>query len=284
MKEKNTRLTVALTGGEPFLKEEIWRLVDYLYSSSFVANVSVITNGTIIDKHLTDILEHPLLTDIYVSLDGLKEETNDSIRGKGVFSKTVENIKILKSHHLSVFIMYTLLKKNIEEAKDLSAFCKSLSLDGFILERFIPLGQGAGIKQQLIEPEELKKLYKTIFDQYGAEYNKRLGAKFHALKVDSNSLYGAECVVGKDGCAILPDGSVLPCRRFDHPIGNLLEESLSDIFTNAEVLNKLRDRTTLKGDCRDCEVEGCQGCRALAHAVTGDYLSFDPLCRLVLQK
>jgi len=281
MKKEDLRLTVALTGGEPFLKKELWDLVDYLSNSEYVLNISIITNGTVIDKNISKVRQYPLLEEIYVSLDGTGPETNDNIRGKGAFNKAVENIKILKSYGLSVFIMFTLLKNNIMEAGKLHDFCKSLSLDGYILERFIPLGQGKKIMDELVTPEQLNNLYRTIFNQCGLKYNEADGAKYHALKAESGNLYGAECIVGKDGCAILPDGTVLPCRRFYHPLGNLLKESFVDIWENSEVLNKLNDRNNLKGYCRDCEIKECSGCRALAHAVTGDYLSEDPLCRLL---
>jgi len=280
MKKEDRRLRVALTGGEPFLKKELWGLIDYLSNSKYVLNISIITNGTVIDENISDVRQYPLLEEIYVSLDGIGPETNDDIRGNGAFNKAVENIKILKSYDLSVFIMFTLFKNNIREAGKLHDFCKHLSLDGYILERFIPLGRGKKIMDELVTPQQLNNLYRTIFNQCGLRYNKADGAKYHALKAESGNLYGAECIVGKDGCAILPDGTVLPCRRFYHPLGNLLKESLVDIWEKSEVLNKLKDRNNLKGACRDCGIEECSGCRALAHALTGDYLWQDPLCRL----
>ena len=290
MKMWDRRLTVALTGGEPFLKSEIWDIIDYLSASRYVSNISVITNGTIIDKYFSGILKHPILNDIYVSLDGISPESNDSIRGNGIFNKVISNIKTLKSRDLSVFIMFTLLKRNIKDAERLLDLCESLRVNGCILERFIPLGQSKKIRDELISPKELNRLYETIFNQCGLEYSREEGARYHALKVERekgrnlSDLYGAECVIAKDGCALLPDGTVLPCRRFFHPIGNLLTESLDNIWTSSEVLNKIGKRENLEGTCRDCGIDECRGCRALAHALTGNYLSEDPLCRLVLQK
>jgi len=208
-----------------------------------------------------------------------------------MFEKTLRNIKLLKANDLSVFIMFTLLRCNINEAEDLLDFCRKNSVDGFILERFIPLGQGLKAKDELLVPEEFNKLYKSIFSQCGLDYSEEDGAKYHALKVELkggagnvSGLYGAECIVGKDGCALLPDGTVLPCRRFNYPLGNLLKEPLSGILANSEVLNKLKQRENLAEPCRSCSIKECQGCRALAYALTGDYLSFDPLCRLISKK
>lgn len=69
---------VLLVGGEPALRQDVLMLADKIFPY-----VSVITNGTI--KIPTEF-KHRL----YVSVDGA-EETNDMIRGRGVFSKILEN-------------------------------------------------------------------------------------------------------------------------------------------------------------------------------------------------
>jgi radical SAM protein with 4Fe4S-binding SPASM domain len=280
-------LTVALTGGEPFLKKELFDIIGYLYSSSYVSDVSIITNGTIVDKYISKILEYPLLSDIYVSLDGITARTNDYIRGQGSFEKAIKNIKLLKSHGLTVFIMFTCLKCNIEETKGLSGLCKELGADGYILERFIPLGYGKQMRHEFVSAEELNSLYSTIFGQCDINYSKEKAAMYHALKVElaeNESLYGAECIVAKDGCAVLPDGVVLPCRRFAHPLGNLLTQPLKKIWEDSGVLKRLKDKENLWGSCRSCTIDECSGCRALAYALTGDYCAPDPLCRFSLKQ
>ena len=87
-------------------------------------------------------------------------------------------------------------------------------------------------------------------------------------------------MVGRFGCAVLADGTVFACRRFSLPIGNLLRESLDDIWQDSQVLAAVRKRQNLQGKCRDCQIEGCLGCRALSHALSGDFLGPDPLCWL----
>jgi len=289
MKKQDRRLTVTLTGGEPFLKKELWAIIDYLCGSPYVANIGIITNGFLTGDNVRQIKDYPLISDIYISLDGASRETNDSIRGKGSFDASLKGIRLLKSFNLPVFIMYTLLERNMNEAAQLLDLCKELSADGFILERFIPLGQSVRAKNELIGPRRLEALYERIFGQCGAEYGREDSARFHALKVEIDKsgaadLYGAECITARDGCALLHDGTVLPCRRFYYPIGNLTTQPLAAIWKDSAVLDEIRRKSNLKGDCRDCGIGECRGCRALAFATTGDYLSPDPLCRLVLQK
>ena len=275
-------LTISLTGGEPLLKPEMWKIIDRLSRSDHTAEINIITNATLIERYIHRFKKAPKLKTIYVSLDGISPQVNDAVRGKGVFQKVCDNLRLLKENDLSVFIMFTLLKKNLKEAPQLIDFCRSRLLDGFILERFMPLGQGRKVRDELLSVSELEELYKAIFRQCNIEYSCD-SARFHALKVDTKDelrLYGAECVVGKFGCAVLADGSILPCRRFALPIGNLLTTPLNDIWQDSQVLKAVRKRENLQGKCRDCQIESCLGCRALSYALSGDFLGSDPLCWL----
>ena len=55
MEQWNAKLTIALTGGEPLLKEELWRLLDKLGVSLFVSSLSIITNGMVIDRYFPQL-------------------------------------------------------------------------------------------------------------------------------------------------------------------------------------------------------------------------------------
>ncbi|MFH0806961.1 MAG: SPASM domain-containing protein [Elusimicrobiota bacterium] len=87
-------------------------------------------------------------------------------------------------------------------------------------------------------------------------------------------------MVAKDGLALLPDATVLPCRRFNIPVGNLQTDSLENIWSNSKLLNDLRNKQNLKGKCGKCGVSDCIGCRAMVYALTGDYLAEDFHCWL----
>jgi MoaA/NifB/PqqE/SkfB family radical SAM enzyme len=60
-------------------------------------------------------------------------------------------------------------------------------------------------------------------------------------------VFGAECIFGKDGFAILCDGTVYPCRRFDFSIGNLLDKNFS-----LDILGDLRLKFHPKKDIFCC--------------------------------
>ncbi|UCD34076.1 MAG: SPASM domain-containing protein, partial [Nitrospiraceae bacterium] len=86
------------------------------------------------------------------------------------------------------------------------------------------------------------------------------------------------------GLTILPDGTMVPCRRLPVPIGNITSDSLREVWASSDVLNALRDRSRYKGKCGSClRWAHCRGCRAIAYACSqsagkGDVLAPDPQC------
>ncbi|MDI6783432.1 MAG: radical SAM/SPASM domain-containing protein, partial [bacterium] len=191
---------------------------------------------------------------------------------------------LVKQLGFPVVIMFTLLKRNVEEAKFVIDFAKKHLIDGIIFERFIPLGQSKPLVTEIISGKELDGLYRYIFNQCDLDYNPDEMVKYRALQLQFEddlvhpTVYGAECIVGKDGMAILPDGTVLPCRRFNLPIGNLLETPLVHLWQNSDVLLNIRNKKNYKGKCSSCTIPDCFGCRAMTYALTGDKFAEDPHC------
>ena len=183
MKLQGKKLTISLTGGEPFLKKELWDLLYYLSGSEFVSEISIITNGTLVDKYTEQLKSFPKLRQMLVSLDGVTPEVNDDVRGKGVFGKVTDNLLLLKREGFKTFVMYTVLRRNINQARRLLPFSKEYSLDGFILERFIPLGQSGNFRKELVSSEELRMLYSDIFQQAGIDFFQE-AVQYHALKAE----------------------------------------------------------------------------------------------------
>jgi radical SAM protein with 4Fe4S-binding SPASM domain len=68
------------------------------------------------------------------------------------------------------------------------------------------------------------------------------------------------------------------------PVGNILKDSLREIWATSDVLNALRDKKVYKGKCGACKRWSiCRGCRAIAYAYSvsqgrNDFLEEDPQC------
>jgi len=120
-----------LTGGEPFLRKDIFSICDYSHAKG-LRNI-ITTNGVLIDADLSERIAGSNLDHIHFSLDGL-EDTNDYYRGKHAFGKTVEAIKLLgkkraAGRNFSLGIAVTVMDKNVSQLHDITQLADDLNVD-----------------------------------------------------------------------------------------------------------------------------------------------------------
>lgn len=283
IKEWDQTACIHLTGGEPLLKPELFPLLEYLDQNPLIDELGLITNGLLFDQEVVEKLSViPKLKKINISLDGADEETNDSIRGERTFERVIKKIPLIKKgNQFDISFMFTVMKRNLWGLPSYFKLSQDLGVDGFIMERFIPLGQGKGVMGEVLSKEEWRKMVKMLLDFFSIEEENPFFT-YQAFQVSLNGeepeLLGAPCVIGKDGFCIMPNGDVFPCRRFPVPIGNLLGTPLKEIWEKSELLERLRKKENLKGKCGRCDIKDCRGCRSLALALTGDVLAEDLHC------
>ena len=284
MKEWGRTACIHLTGGEPLLKPELFPLLEELDRKPEVHELGIITNGVLLDRERVEKLSvFSKLKKLKISMDGADPAVNDAIRPEGTFRKVIENVsEIKRAGRFETQFMITVMRRNFRSFPSLIDLCQDLGIDGLIVERFIPWGRGRGIKDELLTREEWKELIGMFIEQFSIELSEGECFPYQAFEVifngDEMELLGAPCVIGTDGVCILPDGSVLPCRRFPIPIGNMLTQPLKEIWNQSEILRQLREKSNLKGKCGRCHMKDCRGCRSLALFSTGDHLAEDPHC------
>jgi len=269
--------------------------MEYLEQNEYIGKIGILTNGTLIDEKIVDRLKtFQKLYYIQVSLDGASEETNDFIRGKGSYRKAVDSLRLLHKKGINTRLMFTVHKRNIQEVPLLIDLAIKVKVNTLTIERFVPEGKGTEIKNWFLSREEVQKLFQDVSQRADLEYKK--GTPLKILKyrtlwanIDPQRAMtsdvpleidlGAMCSIGIDSLTILPDATVLPCRRLPIPIGNLQNDSIFKIWYTSELLWKIRNKNNLRGKCNECDlIPRCSGCRAIAYAVTGDYLAEDPQC------
>jgi len=89
------------------------------------------------------------------------------------------------------------------------------------------------------------------------------------------------CSVGLTYAGLTASGDLLPCVPAPIKLGNLLEQSLEEIWVHNGLLNHIRKREALKGSCSICAYSGlCGGCRYTAYVASKDWLGPDTSCPL----
>ncbi len=287
---------IAITGGEPLVKTEMLPLVGYLNSADEVFSIDILTNGTLIEEDLVaQIRNFQKIRCVQISLDGASHDTNDSIRGKGNFEKALAGIRLLRNNGIRVNIMFTLQRQNMKDIPLIIDLANAEEVSTLTIERMVPTGTGKNLKNQLLSPKEIREAFEYISERAEQQINEKgstLISQSRPLWVlcnrnqdSSNSdsstevNFGGICSIGLDGLCIMPDATVLACRRLPIPIGNLMQDSIEKIWFTSDLLWQIRDKNNLKGKCFSCKlISQCSGCRAMAYACTGDYLASDPQC------
>lgn len=134
---------VYFTGGEPFLHPNIRTLVDLALE---VAALTVVTNGILLDQEMVTWLagrfeRNRNSLDLRVSLDGMTEAQNDSVRGRGTFQSIIAALRLLGAAGLSPVVTVVEHEAGLEGADARSAFLDFVAELGIRQPRvkFLPL-------------------------------------------------------------------------------------------------------------------------------------------------
>jgi len=276
------------TGGEPLLRSDLFPILSYAWGCGF--SISLMSNGTLVDQEVAKRLRDVQVADVQISLDGL-ESTHNSLRGDGSFRGALEGIENLVAEAVETNINVTLSRINFSEAEQLIQLAEDLGVGGIAFSRLVPCGRGEELAGDVLSGQELRDFYKALRDCGAARKvmvtSRDPLAAVEALdggQIPQTDIPISGCAAGMFGITIGADGTIMPCRRMDLPIGNIRRDPFRQVWADSPVLWALRTRDQYHGDCQSCYYwPVCRGCRAiaLAHARargSDDYLGPDPQC------
>jgi organic radical activating enzyme len=121
---KKGTLFLHLTGGEPLVHKDFWKIV----SSASQKNFALIlhTNGTLITPEIGERLKNLNFLQVSLTVLGGNARTHDSLTGvKGSFEKTIRALKIMKEKGLDVVLSTTKLSDNQDEIPEMERLAKN---------------------------------------------------------------------------------------------------------------------------------------------------------------
>jgi len=105
-------IDVNLSGGEPFLREDILSIIEGLVQNNL--RFSINSNGSLITLvHAEHLAKTGRCNSVQISLDGPSSESHDIFRGKGSFLNAVRGIKHLMQAGVKVQVRVTIHKRNL---------------------------------------------------------------------------------------------------------------------------------------------------------------------------
>jgi len=285
--------SIKLTGGEPFLRSDIYDIINLLKKYKLIINIE--TNGTLLTKMDINFLKKAKIDHISISLDGVTRTTHESIRGvDGSFERALNAIEMLACTRIPVEIIMSILSNNIKEFPLLFREAKRMGIRELKLNTIIPTGRGKLLYKKGLVPDiySLLQFNKDIENTYSSDKNILVHLSIPPAFKSINTLRKE----GNTNCkilnilGILSNGDISICGigRIEKPLilGNVKKNNLEDIWRNHPFLNYLRSKLplSLNGICNRCVLKGsCVGfCRANAFSVSGDILAPYWLCEEAL--
>jgi radical SAM protein with 4Fe4S-binding SPASM domain len=278
--KENGKPTLAIGGGEPLIREDIFEVLAYAKKQGVPA--SMVTNSLLLTKEKAQKLNSLNLVSITVSIDGL-EKNHDFMRGEGNFKKAIKNIKLLRKYinTAELAMRVTVNTKNIGECKKLIKLAESLKLDNIRLTPVLPVGRAKEHLDLLITQEQYLKFLKDC---------RSVKAKIQIVLPDNNSNlsniregeFGCHC--GREICWITQTGDLYPCIFYEegYIAGNIRNESFANLWEKSKELVRFCGNEY----CNNCSnYKNCRGgCRARALWIYNDINAIDPYCPLKKNK
>ena len=281
---------LALGGGEPLVRSDIYELIHYANNRDIRIHIS--SNGLLLTEANVKKLKECGLDSIQISIDSSNAIQHDYLRcSPGLFDKCLKAIDFIKKHEIKLLVSTTITKLNIDELEDIAKMIKSKGVKLHRFIRFVPVGRGNTNKNMLYVEGKLllnkiKNLRKKYSDYFVGNLSNNFGipTKTYNVKVDGDNPVG--CEAGKISIDILSNGNVVPCNYLGTDkkwiCGNVINDTLENIIKNSPILKKFKQLSgkDIKA-CQDCILKNAcgKGCRAVAYNLNGTIDSLDLCCK-----
>lgn len=297
---------LVFSGGEPLCREDLFELVGTARKAGITPALA--TNGTLIDAKVAEKIQNSGIVRIAVSLDGATAEVHNKLRQlEGSFEKALEGIKHLREQGLAVQINITLTKHNAHQLEEVYELAKSIGAVAVHIFMLVPVGCGIVLAEtDMLSPEQYEKKmleicrldsrgelqmkvtcgphYERITRQQGLyqERKKPSHVKESVPGRTGHRNHARGCLAGLGVLFVGHQGDVFPCGYLPVKCGNVLRQTISEIWQNNKDLERMRTSSSLEGKCGICGYrEVCGGCRGRAFAATENYMAEEPFCAYI---
>jgi len=261
--------TLRLTGGEPLLRTDLFRILKQANTSRF-KSIIIQTNGLLIKKLHKDINASPI-TKVCVSIDGLKS-SNDLIRGiNGYFDLAMEGIPLLRDKEVTIAV--TLNRISAAELGRLAEVAHGVGakVQYNILTRslfFFKEGDIDSLWPQRSDVTEITKFLRDVLKRpaYEVDY---VTKHYNEENVDE-----PPCVLGYTQLFVLSNGDVLTGCYPLKPVGNILRDKLETILASEAYSRQCV--SMVRRECPGCTC-GIETSLAMKHGASSAFFALSRL-------
>lgn len=266
-------IEVDITGGEPFLRDDLVDLVHVVCGLKRtdlrrLRTIAVTTNGVLTDRVLdmTEKLLAPMEQSglelvIVCALDGIDDVHDEIRRYKGAWPAVQASIAGLvelrgSNPHLIVGTKTTVLPENINELDKIAEYARHRGLFTIISPAIVTKGRYLNPEKAPeveLSAEERARLTE-FFDDPGLplSYHARVLARYFRTGYADKP-----CTCGFNYLFVRSSGEVFLCPLFEESVGSTLDSSLEKLLASGRAA-RIRSRVGRAAECARCTEPGLE--------------------------
>ena len=286
---------MVFTGGDPLKRPDLYELIRYSVKIGLRTNVTP-SATPLLTAEAIEGFQAAGIARMAISLDGPDAAMHDEFRGiPGTFDRAMFALRHARDIGLDTQLQTTVSRRNMARLAEVAEIAKEVRTRMWSLFFLIVTGR-AEEGDDLLAPEyeqvfefmyELSKTapfgVKTTEAMHYRRYVAQRIKAEHGVTENENAKGVAWRTAGvSDGKGFVfvsHTGEIFPSGFLPVTGGNVLNDSLTDVYRNSDLFRALRDTSRREGKCGICEYRNiCGGSRSRAYALTGDFLAEDPRC------
>ena len=285
---------LVLSGGDPFLRPDLYPLVEFAARRSVRTSLTVLPTPTLQRSVIPELKERGLMR-IAFWIYGSTINLDDAFWGlPGCHQRTLEAIGACHEAGLPVQVNTIVARRNFHEIEPMIELLTRLDVALWNVIFFVPADCSRA--NEMLSAAEHEQVFAKLFlasnvvhfqiktteaQHYQRYLLQQRARESHGRMTEADAIACAPKSVndGKSFVFISSTGEVYPGRYLPISAGNVTRQPLSEIYCKSSLFASLRDASKLKGKCGRCPARNvCGGSRARAYAMTGDLFAQEPCC------
>ena len=281
---------MAVGGGEPLLREDLFHVLAYARERGIVPNLT--TNGLLLDSGVIRRLERAGVARVNLSWNGIRSQSKDGPgSGKRRQGRSItQALRMLLDSVVQVGVNLLIMPSLLPPPGQVLARLRTLGVRWVTILRPRPPAAPSEIGRVWYEANRLRRAdllrLRAVLNAWQGVLHLEVDSALTALMGDAEpailrwrGVYGY--AAGRRICTVWPDGRVTPCSFLaDLSAGDTRQVSFAEVWERGKNWEVLRDPTIgPQGGCAGCDVAPqCGGARCVARYECGDLFGGDAEC------
>lgn len=248
LKRLSPTFHINFSGGEPLVKRDFIQIIEFCRQKDIVAGIT--TNGILLNEKNVDRVIACNLFNINVSLDSMRDEVHDGIRGvPGTLSRVKKNLDLLMKRRIETGATGTVILKPMVCAENMSGlheivtYAQEMGMTGV---NFQPVFDWSEESKEMgaVDAAELQDTIDRLIEMKNSGYpilnsEASIAQWVGYFRGDPPPPRESPCVVSLRNLELHANGTVTLCGFADATIGNFADNNIGKIWYS-EKARKMR--------------------------------------------